>query len=106
MVSRNRQTKPRLGGLDQTKTKSDQTIPITANLLYHRRILGPGVTEKIQLLRCIRHDNFVRVMAMIPREDPDIIDVHFEFMPIVMVDLCAKVFPHFTELALAAILGQ
>jgi hypothetical protein len=29
MVCRNRQTKLRLGGLDQTKTKSDQTIPIT-----------------------------------------------------------------------------
>ncbi|RKK11127.1 hypothetical protein BFJ67_g18169 [Fusarium oxysporum f. sp. cepae] len=30
MVLRNPQTRPSLGGLDQTKTKSDQTIPITA----------------------------------------------------------------------------
>ena len=29
MVSRNRQTRPSLGGLDQTETKTDQTIPIT-----------------------------------------------------------------------------
>ncbi|EXA30014.1 hypothetical protein FOVG_18550 [Fusarium oxysporum f. sp. pisi HDV247] len=29
MVLRNPQTRPSLGGLDQTKTKSDQTIPIT-----------------------------------------------------------------------------
>ncbi|PVH90055.1 hypothetical protein DM02DRAFT_665604 [Periconia macrospinosa] len=29
MVSRYPQTRPSLGGLDQTKTKSDQTIPIT-----------------------------------------------------------------------------
>ncbi|RKK15566.1 hypothetical protein BFJ67_g17887 [Fusarium oxysporum f. sp. cepae] len=31
MVLRNPQTRPSLGGLDQTKTKSDQTIPITAS---------------------------------------------------------------------------
>ncbi|KAH6988346.1 hypothetical protein EDB80DRAFT_689928 [Ilyonectria destructans] len=29
MVSRNHQTRPSLGGLDQTETKTDQTIPIT-----------------------------------------------------------------------------
>ncbi|KAH8749357.1 hypothetical protein F5883DRAFT_581326 [Diaporthe sp. PMI_573] len=33
MVSRNRQTRPSLGGLDQTETKTDQTIPITAPTL-------------------------------------------------------------------------
>ena len=31
MVLRYPQTRPSLGGLDQTKTKSDQTIPITAS---------------------------------------------------------------------------
>ncbi|KAJ4131261.1 hypothetical protein NW765_017153 [Fusarium oxysporum] len=32
MVLRNPQTRPSLGGLDQTKTKSDQTIPITVRI--------------------------------------------------------------------------
>jgi hypothetical protein len=35
MVLRNPQTRPSLGGLDQTKTKSDQTIPITASNATH-----------------------------------------------------------------------
>ncbi|KAH8654811.1 hypothetical protein BGZ61DRAFT_373142 [Ilyonectria robusta] len=33
MVLRNRQTRPSLGGLDQTETKTDQTIPITGSTL-------------------------------------------------------------------------
>lgn len=76
------------------------------DLWYQRRIIGPGLAEKVRFLRRVRHENFVRVLAMVPRADPDIIDVHFELMPIVAVNLTANVFPHFNELALAAILGQ
>jgi hypothetical protein len=35
MVLRYPQTRPSLGGLDQTKTKSDQTIPITVSMDIH-----------------------------------------------------------------------
>ncbi|KAH6952271.1 hypothetical protein BKA56DRAFT_605602, partial [Ilyonectria sp. MPI-CAGE-AT-0026] len=40
MVSRNRQTRPSLGGLDQTETKTDQTIPIT-ELSWMQRLKVP-----------------------------------------------------------------
>jgi hypothetical protein len=46
MVLRNPQTRPSLGGLDQTRTKSDQTIPITGenppthvNGINHTRVV-------------------------------------------------------------------
>jgi hypothetical protein len=39
MVWENPQTKPSLGGLDQTRTKSDQTNPITVYLRYAMTIL-------------------------------------------------------------------
>lgn len=76
------------------------------DVLYSRKISGSNASEKTQILRRIRHDNFVRLVALIPREDPDIIDANFEFMPIDVVDLCAELFPHFGEHVLAAILGQ
>jgi hypothetical protein len=41
MVSRYPQTRPSLGGLDQTKTKSDQTIPITGQVLLLCGALAP-----------------------------------------------------------------
>ncbi|RKK86337.1 hypothetical protein BFJ68_g17157 [Fusarium oxysporum] len=43
MVLRNPQTRPSLGGLDQTKTKSDQTIPITGAFSG----TWPGVSRQV-----------------------------------------------------------
>ncbi|KAH7231410.1 uncharacterized protein BKA55DRAFT_199610 [Fusarium redolens] len=48
MVLRNPQTRPSLGGLDQTKTKSDQTIPITG---LHFGLLFLAALADILVLR-------------------------------------------------------
>ncbi|OAQ60874.1 kinase domain-containing protein [Pochonia chlamydosporia 170] len=68
---------------------------------------GPDVENRLNFVRRLRHQNLVNVLGIFR----DINAVHkasvtFEFMPVVMIDLCGQVHSYLNEIRLAAIVGQ
>ena len=75
-------------------------------LTLSRTFSGSNVTEKLHFVQRVRHQNFVNVNAVFRSPGVDEVIVSFEFMPIVVVDLCSQAYTHLNQLRLAAIMGQ
>lgn len=72
-----------------------------------QEISGPDVENRLNFVRRLRHHNLVNVIGIF--RDINVVDkasVTFEFMPVVVIDLCDQAHTHLNELRLAAIVGQ
>lgn len=74
--------------------------------LYSRPISGLHLARQVRLLRQVSHENVVHVLRVMECGDSEHVLEIAEFMPLAVVDVCAKSFAAFDELALAAVLGQ
>lgn len=76
-------------------------------IVYVQKYSGPDVENKLNLVRRLRHYNLIDVLGIFyDTEDVNKASVTFEFMPVVVIDLCEQTSTHLQELTLAAIVAQ
>lgn len=64
------------------------------------------IDDKIAFLRTFRHESFELALEAFQEKDTNVIGSLFEYQLVEVVDVSVKVFPLFTEMDLAAIVGQ
>ena len=75
-------------------------------LTVTRTLAQPDIATKLEFVRKVRHQNFVNVQSVFRDSNASSVIVTFEFMPVVVIELCAQAYSHLTQLRLAAIMGQ
>jgi hypothetical protein len=64
------------------------------------------IDDKITFLQAVRHERFELALEVFQKRDCNVIESLFAYPLAEVVDISVKVFPLFTEVDLAAILGQ
>lgn len=88
-------------------TERVSRIDITTRRTYPTGSLTQQeIDDKIAFLRAVRHESFGLALENFHNRDLNLIESLFAYPLAEVVDISVKVFPLFTEVDLAAILGQ